>query len=217
MSTVLSGGVGTTAMVTGVVGALGIGGYFALGASVLGPVGLVITGVVGAIGIIIVLIIIGVILVGAIKVLIALYKAFFSLLLAVILGPIQITLGAMPGNSHMINNWFLTVLRNVLVFPVVLFIVNIPNALMNSGSNIFLRFPGKLVYEDPGTYTAQGPDAAGVVFIFILKIFVLYFAAQAPKFLESWFPPNTPKAIGEGIGAAQASLSKIPFVGGLFK
>lgn len=217
MSTVLSGGVGTTAMVTGVVGALGIGGYFALGASVLGPVGLVITGVVGAIGIIIALIIIGVILVGAIKVLIALYKAFFSLLLAVILGPIQITLGAMPGNSHMINNWFLTVLRNVLVFPVVLFIVNIPNALMNSGSNIFLRFPGKLVYEDPGTYTAQGPDAAGVVFIFILKIFVLYFAAQAPKFLESWFPPNAPKAIGEGIGAAQASLSKIPFVGGLFK
>jgi len=218
MSTVLSGGVGTTAIVTGVVGVIGIGSFFAIGAAVLTPtIGVAIAGAVGAIGIIIALIIIGIILVGAVKVLIVLYKAFFSLLLAVILGPIQITLGAMPGNSHMINNWLLTILRNVLVFPVVLFIVNIPNALMNSGSNIFLRFPGKLVYEDPATYTAQGPDAAGFIFIFILKIFVLYFAAQAPKFLESWFPPNTPKAIGEGIGAAQASLSKIPLIGGLFR
>ena len=123
----------------------------------------------------------------------------------------------MPGNSHMINNWFLTVIRNVLVFPVVLFVVNIPNALMASGSDILLRFPGKLVYEDPATYTAEGLNAAGIVFLFILKIFVLYFAAQAHKFLESWFPPNTPKAMGEGIAAAQGSLSKIPLVGGFFK
>lgn len=221
MATVLSGGVGMATVISAVGGGLLLGGA-AIGAGGLaaiasGPVGWLILGAVGAIGIIFAIIIIGIIFVGALKVIIALYKAYFSLLLAVILGPIQITLGAMPGNSHMINNWFLTVLRNVLVFPVVLFIVNIPNALMNSGSDVFLRFPGKLVYEDPATYDAWDLNAASGIFIFILKIFVLYFAAQAPKFLESWFPPNTPKAIGEGIGAAQASLAKIPLVGGFFK
>jgi len=221
MSAVLSGGVGMTSLISG-VGGLFIGGIAAVKAGGLaaiasGPVGWLILGSVGAIGIIFAIVIIGVIFVGAVKVIIALYKAYFNLLLAVVLGPVQITLGAMPGNSHMVNNWFLTILRNVLVFPVVLFIVNIPNALMNSGSDILLRFPGKLVYEDPATYSAGGVNAAGGLFIFILKIFVLYFAAQAPKFLESWFPPNTPKAIGEGIGAANASLSKIPLVGGLFR
>jgi hypothetical protein len=223
MGAILSGGVGATTMISGAIGAIGIGSFLGigagLGASALAnpPVALAVLGAMGAIGIIIALVILGVILVGAVKVIIALFKAYFSLLLGVILGPIQITLGAMPGNSHMIKNWFLGILRNVLVFPVVLFIVNIPNALMNSGSEVLLKFPGKLVYEDPNTYDAGGIDVAGGLFIFILKIFVLYFAAQAPKFLEAWFPPNSPKAVGEGLASAQASLSKIPLVGGLFK
>lgn len=221
IGSVLSGGVGLTAIISGAGGLL-LGGTAAVGAGGLaaiasGPVGWLILGSIGAIGIIFALVLIGIIFAGALKVIIALYKAYFSLLLAVVLGPLQITLGAMPGNSHMINNWFRTIIRNVLVFPVVLFIVNIPNALMNTGADVLLKFPGKLVYEDPATYDAGGINAAGGLFIFILKIFVLYFAAQAPKFLEAWFPPNTPKAIGDGLAAAQGSLSKIPLVGGLFR
>jgi hypothetical protein len=218
MGSVLSGGVATTSIITGVVGALGITGYFALGSAVLGPVGLAITGVVGVLGIIIALLIVGIILVGAVKVLITLYKALFSLLLNVVLGPIQITLGALPGNRHMINNWFLSIVRNVLVFPVVLFIVNLPNALVASNSEVLLRFPGKLVYEDPNTYDPSGGlNVAGGLFIFILKIFVLYFAAQAPKYLEAVFPPNTSKAMIEGLEGAKKNLSGIPLIGGLFK
>lgn len=171
----------------------------------------------GVVGLILFVVVLGVVAFGALKVLIALYKAYFSLLLSVILGPLQITLGAMPGNSHMIKNWFLSIFRNVLVFPVILFIVNIPNAIQASGTDILLSFPGKLVNEDPNTYNPDGLNATGLLFIFILKIFVLYFAAQAPKFLEAWFPPNSPKAVGDGMAAAKASLSKVPLIGGLFK
>lgn len=222
MSAVLSGGLGMKALISGVgglfIGGIGVAGAGGLAAIATAPFGLpLVLGSLGAIGIIVAIIIVGVIFVGAVKVIIALFKAYFSLLLGVILGPIQITLGAMPGNSHMIKNWFLGIFRNVMVFPVVLFIVNIPNALMNSGSEVLLKFPGKLVYEDPNTYDAGGLNVAGGLFIFILKIFVLYFAAQAPKFLEAWFPPNSPKAVGEGLASAQASLSKIPLVGGFFK
>lgn len=171
----------------------------------------------GVVGLILFVVVLGIVAFGALKVLIALYKAYFSLLLSVILGPLQITLGAIPGNSHMIKNWFLSIFRNVLVFPVILFIVNIPNAIQASDSEVLLSFPGKLVNEDPNTYNPDGLNITGALFIFILKIFVLYFAAQAPKFLEAFFPPNSPKAVGEGVAAAKASLSKVPLIGGLFK
>lgn len=198
------------------LGAAGVAGGFAALAS--SGVGLIAIGVVGVLGIVVALIIVGVVFVGAVKVLIVLYKAYFSLLLNVILAPVNITLGAFPGNRHMINNWFLSVLRNVLVFPVVLFIVNIPSALVALGAEATLNFPGKLVYEDPETYNPSGAvNAAGGLFIFILRIFVLYFAAQAPKFLEAWLPANSSKAVQEGIGAAKGSLSKIPLIGGLLK
>ena len=180
---------------------------------IINPIG---TAVVGAIALFVIISILGIILFGAIKVLITLYKAYFTLLISVILGPIQITLGAIPGNSKMVKNWLLTILRNVLVFPVVFFIINLPNALAASGTSILLRFPGKLVYEDPGTYLTDGVDSGGI-FNAILRIFALYFAAQAPKFLEAWLPADNSKAVGEGIGAAKANLSKIPLVGSMFK
>jgi hypothetical protein len=179
-------------------------------AAVLGPLG---AGV-GLIGMLLFLAVVGVVIVGVVKVLITLYKAYFGLLLNVILAPIQITMGALPGNKHMITNWLLSVVRNVLIFPVVFFIVNLPHSLMKGDAEITMNFPDKLTY---GAGFGEFGIPVGPLFIFILKVFVLYFAAQTPKFLEAWLPANTPKAIGEGLGAAKASLSKIPLVGGLFK
>lgn len=139
------------------------------------------------------------------------------LLISVVLGPLQITLGAIPGNNTAIKNWFFSILRNVLVFPVVFFIVNLPNAILASGTDMIVRFPGKLVYQDPATYNATGVNAAGGFFLWILKIFVLFFAAQAPKFLESIFPPNTSSGLGAGFAASKEGLSKVPLIGGFFK
>lgn len=219
MQSVFSGGLGTTGIISGFAGSLGLTGFFAAGgiaALASNPVTMTGLIVVGAIGLIIALAILGITLTGAIKVLITLFKAYFSLLMGVILGPIQITLGAIPGNNAIIKNWFLSILRNVMVFPVVLFIVNLPNALLNLGTAVNLRFPGKLVFQDPGTYDADGITMGGF-FIVILKIFVLFFAAQAPKYLEAWFPPAPSKAMGEGFANAKASMSKIPLIGGFFK
>ncbi len=189
-------------------------GLLAIALAVIAFIVPVIGGAIGSVAMVILLIILGIIFFGAIKVLIVLYKAYFGLLIAVILGPIQITLGAIPGNSNMVGNWIRTVLRNVLVFPVVFFIVNIPNVIANSA--IVARFPGKLVFEDPDFYEPTGITAGGV-FIAIFRVFVLYFAAQAPQFIAAVIPPNTSKGVGDALGAAKGNLSKIPLVGGLFK
>jgi len=226
MKAVLSGGLGLTAgigaTISGVLTTVGLAGGLAgsvgLVAMFSNPTGWAVAAAVGALGLILILAVLGVIAVGAFKVLITLYKAFFNILLGVILGPMQITLGAIPGNSHMMKNWAFGLIRNVLVFPLVLFIVNLPSAIAASGGELMLRFPGVLVGEDPTTYnSATGFDAASGIFLTILRIVVLYFAAQAPKYLEAWFPAATPEAVAKGIGSAQASMSKIPLIGSLFK
>lgn len=228
MKGVLKGGLGLTSFATGVIGVTGLGAFMTAGAGgaaltgatgiagiialATNPTGWITAGVIGAIGMIIALVIIGIVLVGAVRVLITLFKAYFSLLLSVILGPLQITMGAIPGNNRLITNWLLSIVRNVLVFPIVLFIINLPNALAAQG-DVNVSFPAKLVGDDGG----MNINATGWLFIAILKIFVLYFAAQAPKFLESWFPANTSPAMKEGLGNVKDSMSKIPLVGGLFK
>ncbi len=167
--------------------------------------------VLGAVGMFIVLCVVGIVLFGAIKVLITLFKAYFTLLITVILGPLQITLGAIPGNNRMITNWLLSIIRNVLVFPLVLFIINLPNAI-NFQGNIYL--PLRLVGDFDSPNISPG---WGALLLAIFRIFSLYFAAQAPKFLETWLPANTSPAFKEGMGNVKASMQKIPFVGGLFK
>lgn len=168
----------------------------------------------GPINILIIIIVLGIIFFGAIKVLWTLFKAYFSLLIAVVLGPLQITLGAIPGNTNAVKNWLFTVTRNVLVFPVVFFVLNLPNYIANSGGSVILKFPEKLVLEQTGDLAGV---SAGGVFTAILRIFVLYFAAQAPKFLEGVFPTATSKEVGESMIAVKGSLAKVPFVGSMFK
>jgi hypothetical protein len=60
-------------------------------------------------------------------------------------------------------------------------------------------------------------NGAAAIFVFLIQIFVYFYAAKVPKFLEAVFPSNTSKAVQEGLAAAKGSLSKIPLVGGIFK
>lgn len=176
----------------------------------------------GLISILLIIIGAGVVLVGAIKLLIVLYKAYFELLLNVVLGPIKILLGTMPGQEAMKVNWFTGLIRNVLVFPIVYFIVNIPVFITQAG-DVVLKIPEKLTGANLGT--ATGNTAAlstnegwlGLLIAFVLRIFVLYYAAQAPKFAEAIIPvKETNRAAADAMAGAKMGMSKIPLVGGLF-
>lgn len=203
------GGAGLAATIIGVLGVLGV-----IGAGT-GPAGWFILGGVGIIALAIILFIIGVVFVGSVMVLVTLIKAYVGILLNVILAPLQLAAGAMPGNQQMIKSWFNNLFRNVLTFPVVFFLINLPLAMADA-TNLNLGFPEKLVYVD-SIADANGMDALAAVFIFALQIFVYFYAAKVPKFLEAIFPANTPKAIQEGLASAKGGLSKVPLVGGLFK
>ncbi|KKP77585.1 MAG: hypothetical protein UR73_C0017G0005 [candidate division WS6 bacterium GW2011_GWF1_35_23] len=184
------------------------------GSAVLAILGPALIGV-GLIGLLLVLTLLGIVFVGVIKLLITLYKAYFGILLGVALGPLQIMIGSIPGQNHMTKNWFLGIVRNVLVFPVVFFIVNAPNLLLGD-KDIILNFPEKLTYADPSSNGIDINATSGFL-MFILRVFVIYLAAQAPKYIEAFIPNTSSKAAGDAGAAAKMSLSKIPLVGALFK
>jgi hypothetical protein len=204
------GGVALTSTILGVLGIFGI-----IGTAATNPAGWFVLGGVGIIALLAILLIVGIVLVGSVMVLITLIKAYVGILLNVILAPLQLAAGSIPGNQAMIKNWFNSLLRNVLTFPVVFFLINLPLAIADT-SNLNLGFPEKLVYVD-SISDVNGMDGLAAIFIFLLQIIIFFYAAQAPKYLEAVFPAATSKPIQEGMAAAQGGLSKIPLVGGLFK
>ncbi len=177
---------------------------------------------VGLIGTIFMILGSGIVLVGAIKLLITLYKAYFELILNVVIGPVRILIGTIPGNGAMRINWVTGIMRNVLVFPIAYFIVNVPIYLAEAG-NVVLSLPEKLTGAGLAD-TGAGLDLSlqggylGILITFVLRVFVLFYACQAPKFAEAIIPvKETNKAIGDAMLGAKASMSKTPLVGGLFK
>lgn len=177
---------------------------------------------VGAFALILLVIAIGIVFVGAVKLIIALYKAYFQILLSVILGPIQIMISTIPGQEAMRTNWLLSIARNVLVFPIVYFIVNIPIYLTQVSGDMLLNFPSKLTGNalgNTGTTVGLTQGVVGLLFMFVFRVFVLYYAAQAPKFAEIILPPvmtNASKASADAMANAKMSLGKIPLIGSLF-
>jgi hypothetical protein len=178
--------------------------------------------VMGFVGILAAIIGAGIVLVGAIKLLIMLYKAYFELLLNIVIGPIMIMIGTLPGKENMKTNWFTSIVRNVLVFPIAYFIINIPIFLEKS-TGVLLTLPDKLTGANLGTATTTATTISadsgylGLIVAFALRVFVIYYACQAPKFAEAIVPVvETNKAAADAMAGARMGMSKIPLVGGLF-
>ena len=167
-------------------------------------------GIGGILLIIIGLFLAGVVIVGAVKLWITLVKAYLGLLVDVILSPIKVMLGGLPGNSAQMLEVFKSALRNTLVFPLAYAIVNLPSLLDNNSIN--LGFPETLV-----GVANKGSDSIGGFLICITRILALYAAASAPEMLKAVIPPNETPASAKAAEKVKESLSGVPLIGGMFK
>ncbi len=167
-------------------------------------------GIGGILLIIIGLFLAGVVIVGAVKLWITLVKAYLGLLVDVILSPIKVMLGGLPGNSAQMLEVFKSALRNTLVFPLAYAIVNLPSLLDNNSIN--LGFPETLV-----GVANKGSDSIGGFLICIARILALYAAASAPEMLKAVIPPNETPASAKAAEKVKESLSGVPLIGGMFK
>ncbi|MHC1716504.1 MAG: hypothetical protein AB9915_01230 [Candidatus Dojkabacteria bacterium] len=191
-----AGGLGIAAIITGLLVLLANPGTS--GATITAGIVLLVIG----------LIIAGIIIWGAIKLWIVLIKAYLSLLINLIVSPISILLGALPGNESSTSNIFLSALRNVLVFPLAFAIVNLPYFVEDKGFS--LVFPESLATE--------GVGGVGMgLFIQIAKIVAIYAAASAPAILLGIIPSTESKSSADAAAAIKSGLSGVPLIGGMFK
>ncbi len=188
----------------GAVGGLGIGAI----------VGIIVHAIVPAMAVIsllVALIVVIIVLFGAIKLWFTLVKTYLSLLVNVIIAPLAIMAGSIPGNEAMTTNVFKSMLRSSLVFPVAFAIVNLPYYLVEKQNRVTFTFP-QTVFED-----ASFADTIGPLMMAIAKIIAIFVAAQAPEFVKAIIPATASKGGADAAGAIKQSLSKIPLVGGMFK
>lgn len=193
-----------------------LGGTFGWGGAGIGIAGLVLTltsflGPLGPILLLIALAVLLIILFGTIKLWFTLVKTYFTLLVNVIVAPLGIMAGSIPGNEAMTVNIFKSMLRNSLVFPLAFAIVNLPYFLVERGNRVRLEFP-----ETVFGPTTMG-DTIGPVMLALAKVIAIFVAAQAPAFAKAIIPPTASKGGADAAGAIQQGLSKIPLVGGMFK
>ena len=157
------------------------------------------------------LILAGIILVGAIKLWITLVKSYLGLLVNVVTAPLTIMMSAIPGNDAAMWNTFKSALRNALVFPVAYAIVNLPYFL--AGQGLSLTFPGTLT----GDVDMDANKTLASLIISVAKIIAIYAASSAPEIVKGIIPATAPKS-GIDIGKSlSTSISKVPFIGGMFK
>jgi len=210
------GGTGAGLAVLGSAGEEAIGSALGgLGASAAGigaatPIIAGIFLVVGSLSALIVIAIIGIVAWASIKVFFTLLKAYLGLLIDTVLAPILLAVSAIPGQEKMRADWFRRVMKNIMIFPTVFFLVNVATFIFNNG--LQLAFPGLLT---GGTdYSGVGTGSFAQFVITRAVIIYLYFlAAQAPKILDDFFPQSGGKGLGD---ALKGAASGVPLIGGMF-
>lgn len=170
----------------------------------------------GVISLLLILVIMIVATVGVFMVFITLVKAYLGILIQVITGPFQIALSAIPGKGISFVNWIKSISRNILVYPLVFSILNLPGVFYALNGGEELQFPGpeKLTLGDNSGITF-GITFAGRLTVFVVQIVVLFLASKADKYAFTIIPPSVSKKAGNALDEAKSVLGKIPLVGNL--
>ena len=179
----------------------------------------VVSGGIGILGLIVMLLFACIAVFGTFKVFLSLIKSYLGILVGVVTGPIQIAISALPGKGEGFVNWMLSILRNVLVYPVTFAILNFPGVLYSLDGEGGLSLPGpdKLTLPQSDAAVNQSGDFISGFLVLIVEILVLFVASNADKYVQAIIPPKTSKEGGAAAEAALKSLQGIPLVGSLIK
>lgn len=145
---------------------------------------------------------------AAFKVFITLLTTYLKLFGNVILAPFQLLMGAIPGNTGQITNWFKSVVANSLIFVAVFTVIN-AFALIAVSINDPRQFN---FFSNSGVLW---PD----IIMSLQSIIVIagyLFAASMPKIINGALGVGTSKSMMGAGDDMKQSMKKIPVVGGMF-
>ncbi len=154
----------------------------------------------------------------SIRVFFTLIKAFLGILVDTIFGPVILTFSAIPGLDKLRKQWFSRLIKNALVFPFVLALINIPAYVTN------LTDMDKMVLDmellSAGDFSkgiSSGSGFVASVFMAVFPFVCYNAAANVPHLLEDFFPSQVGQGMAKFMAGAQQPLGKLPFVGKAFK
>lgn len=125
-----------------------------LGAQVLGVIGGILGSIIN-VGVGLAIMLIGIVFGLLMRIFFMFVKAYLSIILLVIFGPLVITLSILPGSSTGgVMLWFKTLLANILIFPVSAFIMGLGNILISR-----IQAPGATFWGPP--LVGQNPALLG--------------------------------------------------------
>jgi hypothetical protein len=151
---------------------------------------------------------------ASIKVFITLVKAYIGLIMDTIIAPLVLAIAAIPGRQFTGQDWINRVLKNILTFVLVFFLVNLPLYIMEKGLTFDLFSVGLGQQSNAGNFAWAGTDK---LLLGAISLYFFFLAAEVPKLLDEYFPQIGGKGMQEAMKGVSASASKIPLVGGFFK
>ena len=131
-----------------------------------------------------------------IKLFFALLLCYISIIVSVIVAPLQIMLGALPGSTMGFSSWFKNLLANILVFPAVALVILIGQILIQTGGP---------------DWTPPVMSTGGGALTALLGLAMLLLVNKVPDMVKAAFkmkPAGYGTAIGEALGAPKMLLGK---------
>ncbi|MGI6443646.1 MAG: hypothetical protein ACOX06_01410 [Candidatus Dojkabacteria bacterium] len=153
----------------------------------------------------VVFLIIGV--VASFKLFVTIITTYVKIFANVVLGPIQIAMGAIPGNFGSVGRWFKSLIANILVFPTIVAILGFAQFFVVAiEPQKFVFFGQQGVFLPDGIITMQG--------VFLIAGY--FFAATAPNLIKGVIKIEEDKTMAAAGDSIKKSMSKIPMIGGMF-
>ncbi len=191
----ISTGAITTAASTSLLGIVGT----IMGALISNAVGWAILAITGILLIIIILVVLIVLLVTIFKFFFGLMKCYINILLRIVLGPLEIALGAIPNMKMGFNTWILNIVANLAVFPITLIFIVLIKVIMeaiNKGNNIWT--PSGLGFLSGGGLLSLAIGIGGLALI-----------SKLPKLIPELIFQIKPSGWGKAIGESFAPINRI--------
>lgn len=144
---------------------------------------------------------------ASVKLFITMFTTYIKIIVSVVVAPLQIAVGAIPGNESMIMNWFKSAAANVLVFVVIVTILGFFKFLSSAiDPSKFNFFGNRGVFFPEWLVQIKG----------ILVIASYLFASNAPALVNGFMNIEQNKVVSAAGENIKKSMSKIPLVGSMF-
>lgn len=163
----------------------------------------------GLIGILVVLVLTAIAFYASIRVFITLITSYIKIILDLVLGPLYILMGSLPGKQNSITDWLKRLIANAMVFPLVFFIINLSRYIGHGGMQTGAT--SGIDFMSAGTAVPSGMSFNG-----LLAIAGYFLAASAPAIVQDLIGVEDSKGLQKALGESSKAASKIPLVGGVF-